>query len=305
MRDLDAAIGQYVLSLEAEGRSPATTSWHREALSGLGVWLRASGHPESPTRWTPVLLREWIRHLQTRPNKHTGAPLSASYVNNQVRSLRAFCRWLLREELVDRDPFDRVRVPKTPKMVKPTLGPEEVRLLLGAAVDGRNGARDEAIVLFMLDTAARANEVVTLRAEDIDWRRGVAKVWGKGAKEREVPFSAVTGKAMQRYLLRRRNPDCETFFQTEEGSPLTYDGLYQITCRISRKTGVPVNPHKLRHTAALQYLRNGGNAFALQKLLGHTTLHTTLNYVAMNSDDLVAEHRQHSPLGGLLGKGRR
>ena len=61
-------------------------------------------------------------------------------------------------------------------------------------------------------------------------------------------------------------------------------------------------PHKLRHTFAISYLRAGGNAFALQKLLGHTTLHTTLTYVAMTSDDLVAEHRQHSPVDAMLRK---
>ena len=83
---------------------------------------------------------------------------------------------------------------------------------------------------------------------------------------------------------------------------LTPSGLYQICKRISMHSGVHVAPHKLRHTFAITDLRAGGNAFALQKVMGHTTLHTTLTYVAMTTEDLIAEHREHSPVDAVIKK---
>jgi integrase/recombinase XerD len=67
-------------------------------------------------------------------------------------------------------------------------------------------------------------------------------------------------------------------------------------------SGVHVAPHKLRHTFAITYLRAGGNAFALQKVMGHTTLNTTLTYVALSTEDLIAEHREHSPVDAMIKK---
>ena len=90
------------------------------------------------------------------------------------------------------------------------------------------------------------------------------------------------------------------FFLSEEGEALTHSGLYLICKRISIQTGLHLARHELRHSFAIAYLRAGGNAFTLQKLLGHTTLHTTLSYVAMTSDDLISEHREHSPVNTML-----
>ena len=230
--------------------------------------------------------------------------LSASAVNSLIRSVKAFSRWLAEEELVERDPFSRVKAPKVPRLVKPHLSAQELIKVLATARSNRNAYRNEAVILFILDTGARAAEVCGLRADAIDWSIGIARLYGKGQKERYVPFSAHTAKAMQRYGLRERRGEAATFFQSEEGDSLTKSGLYQICRRISDESGVHVAPHKLRHTFAISYLRAGGNAFALQKLLGHTTLHTTLTYVAMTSDDLVAEHRQHSPVDAMLRKRR-
>ncbi len=154
--------------------------------------------------------------------------------------------------------------------------------------------------LFMLDTGARANEVCTLEVTAIDWDQGLAKLYGKGRKERYVPFSLPTAKAMQRYALRERQGNSDRFFENEDGWPLTPSGLFQICKRLSGKAGVKVAPHKCRHTFGIQYLRNGSSVFALQKTLGHTSLDTTLRYAALVTDDLVNGHREHSPVAAVL-----
>ncbi len=301
---IDALVAQYLACLAAEGKSPATIRWHRQSLKQFVAWLRAEGEPEDPGRWSATTLRLWIVYNRERPSAR-GGRLSDSALNSLVRSLRAFCTWLREEEWVDRDLFERVAVPRAPRLVKDTLSPDEIRKLVATARRSqRNALRDEALLLFMLDTGARANEVCTLGVTAIDWDQGLAKLYGKGRKERYVPFSLPTAKAMQRYALRERKGNSDRFFENAEGWPLTPSGLFQICKRLFRKAGVKVAPHKCRHTFGIQYLRNGGSVFALQKTLGHTSLDTTLRYAALVTDDLVNEHREHSPVATLLTRPR-
>jgi integrase/recombinase XerD len=105
---------------------------------------------------------------------------------------------------------------------------------------------------------------------------------------------------MRRYQIREREARDPQFFLSEEGTTLTKSGLYQLCKRISIEANVHVALHKLRHTFAITYLSSGGNAFSLQKLLGHTTLHTTLTYVPMTTGDLVGEHHNQSPVDATI-----
>ena len=302
--DAEDLVALYLNAHQAAGRTEQTISWHRHSLTPFVAWLRVEGHSTDPTNWSAKLIREWILYCQTRPAKRGTGTLSDSGVNSLIRSLKALCRWLAEEELVDRDPFQRVKVPRAPRLVKPSLSADEMAKVLAVARTGRNRYRDEAVLLFILDTGARASEVCALRADAIDWSSGIARLYGKGRKERYVPFSTHTAKAMQRYQIREREAKAPEFFLSEERLPLTPSGLYQICKRISTESEVHVAPHKLRHTFAISYLGAGGNAFTLQKLLGHTTLHTTLTYVAMTTDDLVSEHRDHSPVDAMLRRKR-
>jgi site-specific recombinase XerD len=152
----------------------------------------------------------------------------------------------------------------------------------------------------MLDTGARANEVCQLPESDVNWSQRLAKVYGKGAKERYVPFSAATMKAIQRYMVKARERDCDRLFQNEEGKPLSTSGLLQLCNRLGEKAGVELNPHKFRHTFAISYLRSGASVFALQKTLGHSSLDMSLRYAALVTEDLVNDHAKHSPVAALI-----
>ena len=200
------------------------------------------------------------------------------------------------------DPMTKVKAPASPKLVKPVLSLDECRNVLKAAKSTRNARRDEALILFMLDTGARANEVCTLRAGDVNWSQRLAMVFGKGQKERYVPFSAATMVAMQRYAVKNRSDVSDRFFQNEEGQPLTTSGLLQMCQRIGASAGVELNPHKFRHTFAISYLRSGASVFALQKTLGHSSLDMSLRYSALMTDDLIQDHARHSPVAGLLSR---
>jgi len=220
-------------------------------------------------------------------------------------SLRSFCKWLHSEGLTAQDTMSRVSQPKTPKEHKPNLSPQEITLIIRAAREGRRTPlRDEAIVLFLLDTGARASEVVGLTESDFDWHTHTALLRGKGAKDRRVPFSALTAKALQRYALKARTKQSTAFFQSEEGQFLTRWGLGQLCRRLGERSQISLNPHKFRHTFAITYLRAGGTVFALQKSLGHSSLDMSLRYSNMLTDDLVREHQEHSPVEFVFAKKR-
>ena len=207
---------------------------------------------------------------------------------------------------MDRKLFERVTVPKAPNMAKPTLTPQEVLKLITVVRQGqRHALRDEALLMFMFETGARANEVCTLRYDAIEWEQRIARLYGKGNKERYVPFSAITAKAMRKYAIKGRSIDCHTFFQTDEHLELTTSGLRQIFLRLSRRSGIHIAPHKCRHTFAIEYLRKGGNVFALQKTLGHASLDMTLKYAALVTDDLVKALDERSLIVGIMDKRRK
>src|SRR5690606_6169778 len=141
---------------------------------------------------TPTLLRSYICYHQTRTTAR-GTPVSAHQVADLVSAVRTFCRWLQAEGIVGRDLFARVPVPARPRLVKPVLTPAQIEQLLATVRrQRRNALRDEAILLLLLDTGIRASELCGLRPEHIDWTSRVARVFGKGQKERYVPFSTIT-----------------------------------------------------------------------------------------------------------------
>lgn len=200
---LSALIDTFCVYLEAEGKSPKTTDWHLASLGEFARWLANNGHSDNPTEWTPAVIRAYfvaLRHMTTRD----GHPPAAQSVKSYGNSLQSFCRWLHAEEFTDRDVMAKAKPPTAPKSVKPVLSEAECRAVLSAAKAGRNALRNEVLILFMLDTGTRAHEVCTLRVGDCQWSQRLAKVFGKGAKELYVPFSAATAKAMQRYMLKAR-----------------------------------------------------------------------------------------------------
>lgn len=290
-------VEAFLLHRESEGRSPKTLATHRNNLTEFVAWATEK-NIALPTELTVKAIREYVIYLQRRTAKN-GDRLKPSSVRCYVNSVLAFLRWLHDEELMDKNLAEKISPPKIPTLVKEPFAADDLKRLVAAAkADKRNGLREHALILFMLDTGARASEVVGLKTADIVWNQGMAKVMGKGSKERVLFLSTETMKAMRKYTLSH---DHELFFSTEEGKPLTPSGLLQICSRLGKRADVGnCHPHRFRHTFALSFLRNGGNVLALQRMLGHTTLLMTQRYVALVSDDLQREHVRFSPVTAFL-----
>jgi site-specific recombinase XerD len=299
--NLQFLIDGFLLDREAEGRSPKTIRHHRLSLSLFSSWVADKGLSPDPSDWRAHEVRSYLAHLQERPSAK-GGRLAGHSVTSYATSLLAFLRWLNEEGYTEGDLAERIRKPKAPALIKEPLSTEDAKRLVKAAeADRRNGVRDVAILHVLLDCGLRAQELCGLREDAISWDSRLIRVHGKGDKERFVPFSAVSLRSMRRYAVKGRRGDGPTFFQTEEGTTLTPTGLYRIIHRVSQRAGLTgVHPHRFRHTAAITYLRNGGDVMTLKRILGHSALSTTEHYLALTVDDLAAAHRSYSPVMSLL-----
>jgi len=187
-------------------------------------------------------------------------------------------------------------------LIKPFTKDHVNRLLLVTSGQRFIDFRNRAIVLVFLDTGIRRQEMAGLRVQDVDFETGLVRVFGKGRKERYVRIGKTTRKALLNYLAKR-DDEYACLWVTEERKPLKPDGikiLVRRLCRWAKITGVKCGTHTFRHTAAINYLRNGGSEFTLQIMLGHTSLAMTRRYVmAMGTEDMARVHEKASPVDNL------
>lgn len=158
--------------------------------------------------------------------------------------------------------------------------------------------RSRAMILLMLDTGVRVSELCDLKVKDVDLRNKQVTVFGKGSKERSIPISPRTAQSLWRYFTSK--PDQLVFmpaFSTDQGLKLDRANVLKQCKRIGERAGVQdCHPHRFRHTFAIQYLRNGGDIYTLQKILGHSTLDMVKRYLMIAQTDLTAAHRVASPV---------
>jgi len=249
-------------------------------------------------------LRQFIIALQQRPkflkhpfNKPKQEKITAQSIETYARAIRAFFGYLHREEMIDHNPMQKVKMPRVPKKVVPTFSQKEVEKLLSQPNKRTDrGFRDYAILLTFVDTAARLSEIALPKEEDIDLENGYLRVMGKGGKERYIPFGYRVAKALLKYKMKHRPTPIgtERFWLTVTGSPLGEGRIEKLVAEYGRKAGLKqCYPHKLRHTSSVLYLRNGGDPFSLQKKLGHSSLQMTRHYSNLADSDVRAQHLRY------------
>ncbi|MFC2058391.1 tyrosine-type recombinase/integrase [Chloroflexota bacterium] len=304
----------YRLSARSEGLSLNTIAIVESSVRYLEEFLSSQGASTDVGEIGTRELRQFAAYLRERPrfahHRFTmpqAGQLSGHTINGYMRALRAFWSWLEREDFIRENPFSRVKIPKAPKKVIPTFTEEQLRQIFGAIdVTSPAGFRDYTIILTLLDTGIRCSELTALKLADVNLDSRLLKVWGKGSQERMVPIGAKVQNATWKYINRYRPepavPRYDQVFLTLAGHPLTKDRLESIVERYGRKagiTGVRVSPHTFRHTMAVTFLRNGGDVFTLQRILGHAQLETLRGYVNLAQSDISRVHHRNSPADNL------
>ena len=289
-------------------------------MSYFQSFLTSQSINTDATRISHHEIRAFILYLQQkrcfsnhRFNHTQDRGLSGHTINCYLRSLRIFFSWLVSESLIETNPFDRVKIPRPPRKVIPAFSDSQIRQLLGV-LDTRTaeGYRDYTIILTLLDTGLRVSELCNLKLGNLWLDEGMLKVLGKGNKERLIPIGKQVQRLLWRYINRcRPEPAMAKYnflFLTREGKPLTKDRAEKIMTYYGRKAGIEgvrCSPHTLRHSAAVRFLRNGGDVFSLQRMLGHASLEMTRRYCELADIDVKRAHMTASPVDNLSLDNRR
>jgi len=312
--ELGQLIEGYRLCARAEGKSRNYICLVASSVEFLKQYLEAKGLATDVRKIDVQAIRGFILHLQsaTRFALHPFARpqasgLSGYTVNTYMRSIRAFWSWLAVEGIIEENPFSQLKIPKAPQKVIPTFSDEQVKYLLAQAdKSSAIGFRNYVIMLVLLDTMMRVSELTGCRIEDLNLENRCLKVWGKGSKERIVPFGRTTQKALWRYVTFYRPESCllrqDMLFLTADGRPLTKNRVETILKIYGKRTGIKgvrISPHTFRHTGAVAFLRNGGDLFTLQRIMGHSSLEVLRGYVNLSQSDLRRVHESASPLDNL------
>jgi len=262
------------------------------------------------------LFAQWLASLRERSLDHAHEPDLLEYAahrkddkstsaNRRLSVFRRYYGWALREARVHADPTVRIRSAKQPPRFPSTLSEAQVEALLGAPdIATPLGLRDRTMLELMYASGLRVTELVTLKTVEVGLNEGVVRVFGKGSKERLVPFGEEAHAWIERYLRESRPAllgprSTDALFVTARAEGMTRQQFWHIIKRHALAAGVhaPLSPHTLRHAFATHLLNHGADLRVVQLLLGHSDISTTQIYTHVARERLRVLHAQHHPRG--------
>lgn len=274
-------ISKFIDHLRTERNySVHTLSNYQRDLRFLLGFLRARKIDRSAAR-------DYLMELEKRR-------YSRRSIARKLSSARSFFRFLLREKLVEQNPFENLLTPKLPKKLPNFLYPEELRSLLQAPDQNTpQGIRDRAMLEVLYGTGLRVTEIIRMNSNDVDFDEGEIKVLGKGSKERIVLFGSHARQALHKYLREARpqlvsSKKAPALFINRRGGRLTPRSVERTIAFHAKKAGLnkKVTPHTLRHSFATHLLSGGADLRMVQELLGHVSLSTTQVYTHITKERL-------------------
>ncbi|HWZ86613.1 MAG TPA: tyrosine recombinase XerC, partial [Thermoanaerobaculia bacterium] len=246
-------------------------------------------------------VRSYLAHL------HRGKLANRSLARH-LSTLRSFFRWACREGHLEKSPAKGLPAPRVPKTLPRAMTlPDTERLLDADDEVGLVPERERALFELLYATGLRVSEAAGLDLEDVDFSARLARVTGKGSRERIVPFGEAAGDALRTYLpsraaLRHQAAEAEgesgePLFVNARGGRLTPRSMARLLKRRLRAAGLPedISPHALRHTFATHLLQAGADLRAIQELLGHASLSTTQKYTHLDAARLREVYRNAHP----------
>lgn len=224
-------------------------------------------------------------------------------VSRHLASIRAFCRFLLEEEIIDNDPTSNFDSPRLKQRLPSVLTPEEIETLLNQPNTGKPaGIRDKAMLELLYASGLRVSELIWLDVEHVNLYQGFVRCIGKGSKERIIPIGAMAIKSVSEYLARGRakltkGKPCKALFVNQHGRRLTRQGFWKILKKYagSGSIGKVITPHTFRHSFATHLLENGADLRAVQEMLGHADITTTQIYTHLTSAGLKEVYKKTHP----------
>ncbi|WP_312700563.1 tyrosine-type recombinase/integrase [Sedimentibacter sp.] len=213
-----------------------------------------------------------------------GQKLSRTTVNTYMTHLRTFVIYLYDNQYIDANLFDKITIVKKPKIIKEILSDYEIEKVLMSFSNCEMSVRNQCIFLSMVDAGLRLSEICNLDVPDVIFNGNMIKINGaKGFKDRYVPMSLSLKKSLYKYITMYRVPDFidnKALFLSKDKKRITEKAVTMVIVRLRKKMKFDkMNPHRLRHTFATNYIINGGDMFNLQLILGHEDIQTVRKYV--------------------------
>jgi len=289
-------LADFERHLSAErGLSPHTVTAYRADITSLLDHAGRLGLTELG-RIDAQVIRSWLARLRTSGQSRASLARKAS-------SARVFFAHALRREWVDCDPAESLGTPKREHRLPRILRVQEaVDLLDVPAADTPLGRRDRAMLEVLYATGVRVGELCGLDVDDIDHSRRLLRVWGKGAKERRVPYGVPAQQALDDWTRNGRAgflrlASGPALFLGERGGRIDPRTVRRaVHAHLASLPDAPdLGPHGLRHSAATHLLEGGADLRSVQEMLGHATLATTQIYTHVSADRLRASYDRAHP----------
>lgn len=313
----EAALDAFVNAQDAAGHSRVTQEDYRRVVSFFLRYMKNEHGYTNVQQITESDIFAWLSHLRNTPTR-SGKPYSSRSIETYSRTVFAFFNWLTKHLYLTINPMAQVGVPKAEKALIRVFTEDELERLDAACDRASYGkslttderktlaARDRAILWLLLSTGIRVSELCNLRFRDIDWDDGMVYVFGKGAKERKVPFGRVARQHLNTYLRYWRgepsNSHDERLFLNVFGNPMRPASVRDMFNRLKRVAGIMdkrVSPHTCRHWFAVNAIKRGMPTAALRDLLGHETWKMIEVYVRLAEQDKKDIYTRFSPVDTL------
>jgi len=288
----DHIIRSFLDSLYIEkGLSKNTVSSYENDISSFLSWL--NNKQINYQQVSGDNINEFISKL-------FNSGLKSTSINRKISSIKHFYLFLSKKKIIKYSPADEIETPKQEKYLPISMSEDEVERLLSSPNSNRIiERRDKAMIEILYATGMRISELVNLKLTDIDFNRSVLKVFGKGSKERLVPYGEKAAEALDIYLRDRKRSDSKYVFLSNRGSQITRGAFWQrIKIYIKRENlKSSISPHTLRHAFATHLLNRGADLRSVQILLGHSDLSTTQIYTHIAKQRLGEILKKHHPRG--------
>lgn len=283
------------------GLSPRTVSAYERDLRRWREYVVGLGATE-PSSVTVAHLRGWVFELKS-------SGLAPTSIRRAQSALRTYFAFLLAEGVVEADPTDRLVAPRTSRKLPDVLAEDDVGRLLAATDESHSlHWRDRAILEFLYATGVRVSELTELPLSSLDLDEGFATVFGKGAKERIVPYGGAAASALDAWFAPdgrgllvprqwRRRDDAEAVFLNLRGGRLSRQAAWMIVKKYGQAAGIAtdLSPHVLRHSCATHLLDHGADLRVVQEMLGHASISTTQVYTRVSQQRLWDVYRSAHP----------
>ena len=302
---LPIEVEEFLSWMVAEkGRAPNTIAAYRRDLTGYCGWLERRGA-------TPLAVTQ--RQLVDFVGERRASGAATSSIARQIAAVRMFHRYLAVEGLRGDDPAADLEGVRVPAGIPKPLTEDQVTSLLDAVVVTEPvHRRDLALLELLYATGARISEAVGLSIGEIDLDHRLVRLYGKGSKERIVPFGSTAAAALEEWFSPsgrahlvpdrwRTRDDAEAVFLNTRGARLSRQAAWLVVKKYGARAGIAdqLSPHVLRHSSATHLLDHGADLRVVQEMLGHASISTTQIYTKVSQERLWDVYRSAHPRATL------